>query len=188
MGGEHEPGVPASSVSPATPPPAPRRPVGRHVLGLGLVAVVAAVGCIASRVGDDAASRVTTLRSFVFGILAITVVLLVAEGLSFRPGAQEDRRRRRIRDGEDVTVPEDDRRRLSHEARFDPLTGLINRVLFGDRLQNAITRAQRDGGLVSLMDDQRPVRSQRRRRAAAAGGSPARLLGPRHRQHRPHRR
>ena len=40
---------------------------------------------------------------------------------------------------------------MSYLARFDPLTGLINRFMFSDRLQNAIARARRDGGLVSLM-------------------------------------
>lgn len=40
---------------------------------------------------------------------------------------------------------------MTYLARFDPLTGLINRFLFGDRLQSAINRARREGGIVALM-------------------------------------
>jgi diguanylate cyclase (GGDEF)-like protein len=36
-------------------------------------------------------------------------------------------------------------------AQYDPLTGLINRTLFEDRVVSALTRARRDGGLVTLM-------------------------------------
>ena len=44
-----------------------------------------------------------------------------------------------------------DQQKLSYLARYDPLTGLINRFLFGDRLQSAIARAKRDENLVALM-------------------------------------
>ena len=40
---------------------------------------------------------------------------------------------------------------MTYLARYDPLTGLINRFLFGDRLQSAINRAKREGGIVALM-------------------------------------
>jgi diguanylate cyclase (GGDEF)-like protein len=47
------------------------------------------------------------------------------------------------------------RRRLTHRpgylAQYDPLTGLINRTLFQDRVNSALTRARRDGGLVTIM-------------------------------------
>ncbi len=36
-------------------------------------------------------------------------------------------------------------------AQYDQLTGLINRTLFRDRLNSAIARARRDGGLVTVM-------------------------------------
>ncbi len=36
-------------------------------------------------------------------------------------------------------------------AQYDPLTGLINRTLFQDRVTSALSRARRDGGLVTLM-------------------------------------
>ena len=49
-----------------------------------------------------------------------------------------------------------DQRRLSEEklwflANFDPLTGLPNRVLFRDRLAQALKTARRDGRLVALV-------------------------------------
>lgn len=41
--------------------------------------------------------------------------------------------------------------RLGYLAQYDQLTGLINRTLFHDRLSNALTRARREGGLVTVM-------------------------------------
>lgn len=42
-------------------------------------------------------------------------------------------------------------KRLGFLAQYDSLTGLINRPLFQDRVNNALNRARRDGGLVTLM-------------------------------------
>ncbi|MGI9528573.1 MAG: putative bifunctional diguanylate cyclase/phosphodiesterase [Acidimicrobiia bacterium] len=42
-------------------------------------------------------------------------------------------------------------KRLGYLAQYDQLTGLINRTLFHDRLANALVRARRDGGLVTVM-------------------------------------
>lgn len=42
-------------------------------------------------------------------------------------------------------------KRLGYLAQYDQLTGLINRALFHDRLDSALARARRDGGLVSVM-------------------------------------
>ena len=42
-------------------------------------------------------------------------------------------------------------KRLGYLAQYDPLTGLINRTLFGDRLASSLARARRDGGLVTVM-------------------------------------
>ncbi len=40
---------------------------------------------------------------------------------------------------------------LSHQALHDPLTGLANRVLFDDRLTQALARGAREGGLVAVL-------------------------------------
>jgi diguanylate cyclase (GGDEF)-like protein len=42
-------------------------------------------------------------------------------------------------------------RHLGYLAQYDQLTGLINRTLFQDRLNSAIARARREGGLVTVM-------------------------------------
>jgi diguanylate cyclase (GGDEF)-like protein len=42
-------------------------------------------------------------------------------------------------------------RRLGYMAQYDQLTGLINRALFQDRLESALARARREGGLVTVM-------------------------------------
>ncbi len=41
--------------------------------------------------------------------------------------------------------------KLGYLAQYDHLTGLINRALFRDRLESALVRARRDGGLVTVM-------------------------------------
>ena len=42
-------------------------------------------------------------------------------------------------------------RRIGYLAQYDQLTGLINRTLFQDRLNSALARARREGGLVTVM-------------------------------------
>ncbi len=42
-------------------------------------------------------------------------------------------------------------RRIGYLAQYDQLTGLINRTLFRDRLNSALARARREGGLVTVM-------------------------------------
>src|SRR5215218_3193691 len=41
--------------------------------------------------------------------------------------------------------------RLAYLAQYDPLTGLANRALFHDRLEQALARAGRDGDMIALM-------------------------------------
>ena len=96
-----------------------------------------------------AEARVTRLRTTQYVLLSITLIVLVLEGLFlFRPAADQVKREGEQQAQRHRTARRDD---LSYLARFDPLTGLINRFLFGDRLQNAIARARREGGLVALM-------------------------------------
>ncbi len=52
---------------------------------------------------------------------------------------------------EDVTERREIRERLAHAAVHDQLTGLPNRVLFMDRLELALSRAQREHHCVALM-------------------------------------
>jgi diguanylate cyclase (GGDEF)-like protein len=107
---------------------------------------------VVSQYANEATNRVSDLESTLYIVLAITIVVLVFEGLFlFRPAVREFRREWRQRAVAHVAERRDDQRKLSYLARFDPLTGLINRFLFGDRLTNAISRARRDGGIVSLM-------------------------------------
>ena len=111
-----------------------------------------AMGTIVFRYQTEAEARVANLRVLEYGLLSLTVIVLIVEGLFlFRPAATATRRRWEEQLASHLSEREDDQRRLSYLARFDPLTGLINRFMFGDRLQNAIARARRDGGLVSLM-------------------------------------
>jgi len=51
----------------------------------------------------------------------------------------------------DVTLREEAEQRLSHQALHDGLTGLPNRSLFFDRLQQAIARAARTGDHVGVL-------------------------------------
>lgn len=52
---------------------------------------------------------------------------------------------------EDITEVKDAERRAWQRAHYDPLTELPNRVLFEDRLNQAIARATRSGKLLALM-------------------------------------
>ncbi|MFQ5554133.1 MAG: putative bifunctional diguanylate cyclase/phosphodiesterase [Acidimicrobiia bacterium] len=101
---------------------------------------------------DNAESRVASLRVLQYGALSVTIVLLVLEGLFlFRPAAREVQREWKKKEEAHRSERRGDQKKLSYLAKFDPLTGLINRFLFSDRLQSAIARARRDGGLVALM-------------------------------------
>jgi len=50
----------------------------------------------------------------------------------------------------DITLQKENEQRLRHLAHFDPLTGLPNRTLLADRLQQALAQSQRSGKLVAV--------------------------------------
>jgi diguanylate cyclase (GGDEF)-like protein len=52
---------------------------------------------------------------------------------------------------QDITGQKHYEARLSHQASHDDLTGLANRTLLADRLNQALTHARRDGSLMALI-------------------------------------
>ena len=52
---------------------------------------------------------------------------------------------------QDVTAQKAYEVELEHRTNYDPLTGLANRHLLGNRLQQAIVQAQRDGRMLALL-------------------------------------
>jgi diguanylate cyclase (GGDEF)-like protein len=97
----------------------------------------------------EAEHRVQDLKVTQYFLLSGTLVVLLLVGLFlFRPAVRELRKRAELGPGQDREL---DAEQLSYLARYDPLTGLINRTLFADRLQGAVARSRRDGGLVALM-------------------------------------
>ncbi len=51
----------------------------------------------------------------------------------------------------DITSEKESEERLQHLAHYDQLTGLPNRILFNERLNYAITQAERNQGLIAVM-------------------------------------
>ena len=98
------------------------------------------------------AERVDALQQTEYFLLAATIILLVLEALFlFRPAAQNIRDSWEESSEAHAFERELDQQRLNFLARYDPLTGLINRTLFADRLENAVAGARRDGSVVALM-------------------------------------
>lgn len=89
--------------------------------------------------------RQTFLLTLAFGIAAIVLALLIAWHTLRKIG----RTSRLI--SEQMVELERSRTALREEATHDPLTGLANRRLFYDRLQQAIRHAHRYGGKVGLL-------------------------------------
>ncbi len=95
---------------------------------------------------------VLALEQTEYFLLAATLVLLVLEGLFlFRPAVRNLRQSWTENTEAHKFERELDQQRLSYLARYDALTGLINRTLFSDRLESAVARARRDGSVVALM-------------------------------------
>ena len=89
--------------------------------------------------------RNTFLLTLIFGIAAIALALLIAWHTLRKVGLKS----RRI--SEQVVELERSRAALHVEATHDPLTGLANRRLFYDRLQQSIRHAHRYGGKVGIL-------------------------------------
>jgi diguanylate cyclase (GGDEF)-like protein/PAS domain S-box-containing protein len=64
----------------------------------------------------------------------------------------------------DITVMKEHQHKLEHMAHFDPLTGIPNRALLADRLNQAISHTQRTGTLMAIcyldLDGFKPVNDQ----------------------------
>ncbi len=102
--------------------------------------------------GEISAERVDSLQQTEYFLLAATIILLILEALFlFRPAAQSMRASWEESSEAHAFERELDQQRLNFLARYDPLTGLINRTLFADRLENAVAGARRDGSVVALM-------------------------------------
>ncbi|MEN8233358.1 MAG: EAL domain-containing protein [Actinomycetota bacterium] len=96
--------------------------------------------------------RTIALQQTEYFLLIATLVLLVLEGLFlFRPAVRNLKQSWRESSEAHRFERELDQQRLNYLARYDPLTGLINRTLFSDRLESAVSRARRDGSVVALM-------------------------------------
>lgn len=107
---------------------------------------------LATLIKEEAHARVESLRISQLVLLSLMLMLLILEGLFlFRPAVRDVRREWEQRAAEHESARAQDQQKLSYLARYDPLTGLINRFLFGDRLESAIARARRDETLVALM-------------------------------------
>ena len=107
---------------------------------------------VASLIKDEAQARVANLRITQLVLLSVMLLLIVLEALFlFRPAVRHVRQEWEQRAAEHESARAQDQQKLSYLARYDPLTGLINRFLFSDRLENAIARARRDESLVALM-------------------------------------
>jgi diguanylate cyclase (GGDEF)-like protein len=87
----------------------------------------------------------TFLGTLAFGVLAITLSMLIA----WRTLRHISRKSAAIQ--REMHEIETSRARLREEATHDALTGLANRRLFHDRLEQAIHHAKRYGGKIGLL-------------------------------------
>lgn len=87
----------------------------------------------------------TFLLTLVFGIAAFGLAILIA----WRTLRKISQKSRQV--GEQMASLERSRAALHEEATHDPLTGLANRRMFFDRLQQAIRHAHRYGGKLGIL-------------------------------------
>ncbi len=89
--------------------------------------------------------RHALLLTLIFGLASITLALLIAWYTTRKINLKSQQVRKQM------TELEQSRAALREEATHDPLTGLANRRLFYDRLQQAIRHAMRYGGKVGIL-------------------------------------
>ena len=100
----------------------------------------------------EAETRVQSLARLEFALLSVGLLLLLAEAMFlFRPAVRADRRRWQEAAIRHADQRRRDRAELDYLAQFDQLTGLPNRMLFRDRLDQSIKRARRSGGWASVL-------------------------------------
>ena len=107
---------------------------------------------IANQYEEEAAARAESTRTTHLGLVAATLALLLLEGLLVvRPALVAARRSRLARTERHAEERAQDRKKLDFLSQFDSLTGLPNRGLFMDRLNQAMHRAHREGGVATVM-------------------------------------
>jgi diguanylate cyclase (GGDEF)-like protein len=124
----------------------PDPPLRKYLVTVAAVAIGAAV-LATMALGPLSGNRLAQALLVVFGLalLPVAAIILVRLTVHDRPKHPE------APAAEPRSLRAQDQQKLSYLARYDPLTGLVNRFLFGDRLQSAIARAKRDNRLVALM-------------------------------------
>ena len=107
---------------------------------------------LVSALQGEVEARIDSVNSVQSLLAVATLLLLLIEALFlFRPAARKALETWERQTAAYLDALATEQFRVSELAKRDSLTGLLNRTLFQDRLQNAVTRARREGGIVSLM-------------------------------------
>jgi len=122
----------------------PQSPDLRQIVATGPVRLLRSLDAVVSQYESEARAETLRLKRMEMLVLLVTLTTLVLEALFiFRPMVKRvEADRFRILSSQD---------QLTHIAYHDPLTGLPNRTLFLDRLQQALALARRHGGKVAVL-------------------------------------